>query len=625
MTKSKIILFILLLFVAAGCKKDPPPQLELSLKEVIISNLGGTEKIVVQSNGKWSATISASWCTISPTSGSGDGEITITANNNFTNEDRGVTLYVTSKGLKKSARLTQNYSRLDTDKSELSFGKEKSDKTVYITSNTKWSIEVPQGVNWISASPASGENSMDVKIAVEANQGMARGESITIKYGNTSKQLSIAQERSTNSAPTKPSLVSPADNITNANRLPILRWKSSSDPDNDIVIYTVEYSKNSSVFSNSIQLSDSVYYPPAFLEENQKYYWRVKARDNFGGETISEVRSFTTGTKKSYLDGEYRVAFENTKGAKPSELLFIGDGYLPEDHEEGALFDKDINDGIEHFFSVEPYKSYRDYFKVYKLAGYSRESGVTQTDKSITKNTKYKVMFKGGSSMESASDIVFSMAKTIPGVDDYKLRDMLIVLVVNQNRYAGTCWTWTDGRSIAIAPVSKSVSAGTNFRNLIMHEAGGHGFGRLADEYISSSNAGKTITDEEKQKLRDRETRGHSANVSLTGDSTQVKWKHFILKPGYSRVGTFQGAYYFPLGVWKPEISSCMVFNEPYYNAPSREAIVKRIFTTAGVEYTLEAFVAKDIEKAPSQSVMVQTKSMNPLTFIPLAPPVYVK
>ena len=75
--------------------------------------------------------------------------------------------------------------------------------------------------------------------------------------------------------------------------------------------------------------------------------------------------------------------------------------------------------------------------------------------------------------------------------------------------------------------------------------------------------------------------------------------------PGYDKVNAFEGAYYYNYGAWRPEVSSCMIYNEKYYNAPSREAIVKWIYKTAGLQYTFEDFMEKDIERAPSQSAVV--------------------
>ncbi len=616
---------LLALIILLGCQKEPPPSLELSIKEVILDNVDGKGVIEVKSNGKWTVELSGGWFTATPMSGTGDGEIQISAPNNFGTDDKRVTLYVTCKDIQRSARLNQNYSRLEFPKAQFSFPKEASSEVFYLTTNTKWQIEIPSGVNWVNASPLSGDKDTEVRLTISANISGVRSAEILFKYANTTKVITLSQERAVNSAPLASALKSPVNNLSNANRLPTFRWSASKDPDGDPVKYSIEYSKDQNNWSSSALSNDTVFNLNSYLDQNQLYYWRVKSADIDGAFTYSQTYSFITGTKRSYFDGEYKVAQVNTKGVNPSEILFIGDGYISEDYEEGGLFDKDIDEGIEHFFSIEPYKSYREYFKVYKQAGYSRDRGVTQTDKSITKSTKFGVVFKGGSSMESNSSAVFAHVKRIEGVDDIKLRDILINLIVNENRYAGTCWTWSDGKTIAITPVNRSTNINSHYGSILLHEGGGHGYGRLADEYVSSANSGKSISDDDKKKLQERFTKGYAANVDLTGDSTQVRWKHFILKDGYKGVGTFQGGYYYTFGVWRPEASSCMISNMRYYNAPSREAIVKRIMTTAGIEFSLETFVEKDIAKSPSNAALLQTKSYNPLTFIPLAPPVMVK
>ena len=345
------------------------------------------------------------------------------------------------------------------------------------------------------------------------------------------------------------------------------------------------------------------------------------------------------------------MVFNNTTGANPNEIIFLGDGYTVEDYVDGGKFDQDVTTGVNAFFNVEPYKSYKNYFKIYKVAAYSQDSGVTQTDKSIVKKTVFNTVFKGGSSLDSDEDKVFEYAQKVPGMEDNnlsysgiqgKLQNTLVILMVNQDRYAGTNWSWSDGKAIAICPVSTSTKPGVNFKNVINHEAGGHGFGRLADEYINSDNSGKTIPEDKKTDFKAWVTYGFYPNVELTNDQLLMKWKYFIGKLGYEAVGAYEGAIYYSLGAWKPETSSCMIFNEPYYNAPSRENMVKRILRTAagtrvidyinGVytpipndPYNFDAFVAKDIQKTPSGAAALQTKSVNPFTFIPLAPPVMIR
>ena len=99
---------------------------------------------------------------------------------------------------------------------------------------------------------------------------------------------------------------------------------------------------------------------------------------------------------------------------------------------------------------------------------------------------------------------------------------------------------------------------------------------------------------------------GFYDNISLTGDMHSVPWSHMIYDPQYSStVDVYEGAFFHTRGVFRSEPTSCMHNNIPYYNAISREAMVKRIKKYAGEEYSFEDFKANDKEALPS----VVTKS----------------
>lgn len=621
-----IPIFLISLSLLFSCEKEPPAQLELSSTTVLLSNSGAEATIEITANGNWTASVASTWCTISPSSGKGNGTVRIVANDNIGDEERSVTLNIVSRELKKYVKIVQDVSSLELDRNLFNLPKGGASATLAVTSNTSWEVFIPANAGWISANPIKGEGNANVVFTITGNQDVERDAVVEVKYGNRSKNLTIVQERGINREPLAPVLKSPAADATDITRLPAFRWSSAKDPDGDEVSYIFEYGKEPGTWISTVPTEDSIYYLPAYLDPGQKYYWRVTAVDKFDGASSTVAQSsFTTGTATSYFDGEYKVYQTHTKGSNPSVLVFMGDGYQAEDHVEGGLLDNHLDEGIEAFFSVEPYKSYREYFTVYKVGAYSRDSGVKQTDKNILKRSAFNSDFLGGSSMSTNTDLVFQYARVIPGIDEEALKNTLMVLVVNENRYAGTCWMWSDGKAVAIAPVSRSTSSGTHFSNIVNHEAGGHGFGRLADEYINSANTGKTLPEADKTSFLNFVNAGFYANVDVTGDQTSVKWKHFIGLPGYSRVGVYEGAIYYTFGAWRSETSSCMIHNEKYYNAPSREAIVKRILKTAGEPYSLNEFVTKDIEKSPSVQAAIQTKSVNPFTFVPLAPPVLVK
>ncbi|MDD2419160.1 MAG: M64 family metallopeptidase [Bacteroidales bacterium] len=621
--KASIILIISIVALFS-CEKEVPTVLDLSTTNLLLPNINAEATVEITANGNWTASVASTWCTVSPTSGNGNGILKIIATDNVGDKERSVTVSINSKEITKYAKITQDVPSLELDNIQFNFSKEASSASLTISSNTAWEIAIPSNIGWIAATPDKGEGNANVSFSISNNIDAERSADIEILYSNKSKIVTIVQERGKNGIPSSPVLKAPLADAVNISRLPAFRWSTSNDPDGDHVSYIFEYGINPDSWDVSIPVDDTVYYMPAYLESNTKYFWQVTAVDEFEGKssTISQ-NSFTTGISTSYFNGEYRLYQENTKGQKPSVIIFMGDGYQAEDHVDGGRYDNHLDEGIEAFFSVEPYKSYREYFTVYKVGAYSRDSGVKQTDKNLMKHSVFETDFLGGSSLSTNTDKVFDYARVVPGIDDEALKNTLIVLVVNENRYAGTCWMWSDGKAIAIVPVSRSGQDEQAYPNIVNHEAGGHGYGRLADEYISSQNIGKTLPESDVTSFQSWVRNGFYPNVDLTGNLNEVKWKYFLGEPGYSRVGTYEGAYYYAYGAWRPETSSCMVHNEQYYNAPSREAMVKRILKTAGETFSFEIFLEKDVQKSPDAKMA--TKSFNPLTFIPLAPPVMVR
>ncbi len=626
-----ILSSLLISLFIISCQKDIPPTLSLSVSQADIANYDGKVEIAVTSNTNWTATISDIWCTISPKSGNGNGVITVTATNNFSSESRAASLLVVCQELKKTTVINQSFSQLSVDSENLIFVKEAGTKNITITSNTKWQLDMSSTASWLTANITSGEGNGGVALTASANTaGPSRTTTIIIKYGSAQKVINISQNKSQNSAPSAPATLTPADMAANTGTIPRFTWSASIDPDNDPVTYTLSYSKDN-INWTELTTTATLLYLKSHLSENTLYKWKVKATDSEGAYASSAVATFTTGLKSGYADGEYRIHMNSTAGLneKAAEILFLGDGYTAADYQEGGLFEQHITEGINHFFNIEPYKSYKNYFRVYKQAAYSTDSGVTQVDKNITKNTAFSSSFNGGSSISANNDEVFRYAKMIPGVDDARLKKMLVVLVINQDRYAGTTFMWNDGTAVALCPVSRSASEGSKYMNVIWHEAGGHGFGGLGDEYISFTN--KTLPAENKTEALNWSSYGFFANIEVSSsDPATIKWKHFFNRQGYDeklggRVGIYEGAYYYSFGAWRPEVSSCMIHNEQYYNAPSREAMVRKILVNSGYTYDFDEFIRLDVQKIPANAAILYTKSVNPLLFVPLAPPVFIR
>jgi hypothetical protein len=284
-----------------------------------------------------------------------------------------------------------------------------------------------------------------------------------------------------------------------------------------------------------------------------------------------------------YSEDEPVTLQTHTQG-KGINLLFIGDGFSAKDISEGTYL-KDMKMEIENFFSIEPYKTYRNYFNVYTLIAMSPESGID-----IGKTSKFGATFTSGSLKGNDSDI-FAYALKVPAITTSNLNKSLIVVVPNTQEYGGVTSLYADGSAISYCPMS-IYDYPLNTRGVLQHEACGHGFGKLGDEQVYYN---EFINEVSAKRIQYCKSFGWYDNLSLTGKSNEVTWSHLIYNSHYSDiVDVFEGGYNYAHGIYRSEQNSCMNNDVPYFNTISREAIVKRIMEYAGETFTFEKFVAND-------------------------------
>lgn len=296
-----------------------------------------------------------------------------------------------------------------------------------------------------------------------------------------------------------------------------------------------------------------------------------------------------------YGEDEWITLQKATKGNNGGiNIVLLGDGFNAKDIASGKYL-KDIKQEVEYFFGIEPYKTYRDYFNVYTAIPLSTESGVGTVN--TIRYNRFYTTFTGGVGLKADYDEVFDYALGAPTVNKGNLNQTLIIMVPNSTDYGGICQMWEDGSAIAFCPQS-TYGYPLDTRGVIQHEAGGHGFGKLGDEYIYHNafidfcdctccghvfefNAAKSL--------------GWFDNLELTGKMHSVGWSHLIFDDRYSDiVDIYEGGYMHNRGVFRSEPNSCMNNDIPYYSTISRESIVKRIKAYAGETFSFEDFVKND-------------------------------
>ena len=276
-------------------------------------------------------------------------------------------------------------------------------------------------------------------------------------------------------------------------------------------------------------------------------------------------------------------------------LVFLGDGFDAKDISEGEYMAA-MQEQVENFFGIEPYKTYRDYFNVYTAIAVSPETGIGTVN--TIRYAKFETTYTGGVGLRCDYDAVFQYVLDMKTtVTKANLNQSLIIMVPNSTDYGGICQMWDDGSAIAFCPMS-TYGYPLDTRGVIQHEAGGHGFGKLGDEYIYHTEfidfCGCTCCGHVYE-FELAKSKGWYDNLSLTGKTNEVPWSHLIYDEKYSDfVDIFEGGYMHNRGVFRSEQNSCMNNDIPYYSTISRESIVRRIKAYAGEEYSFEDFKAND-------------------------------
>ena len=330
------------------------------------------------------------------------------------------------------------------------------------------------------------------------------------------------------------------------------------------------------------------------------------------------------------------------KGNRKNVIAVCADGF-----KWGELFrfEKLAKDAVDYLFSVEPYKSYKDYFTVYIFRSCSNESGagVTDGDHNVIKPVDNCFGSRWGSSsysdMEADPDKIrrylqANCPEIVSGELNYK--EVPTVLIINDDRYGGICHVYSNGWCYAQVPYTYSGgpiqwsfpkyqavnirddSEGCrettdeerdemgrhvgDWRNVFLHEFGGHGYGRLADEYWSSTT----------KYTEPGYVNGHFYSVpyalNVSGFYNDVPWQEDLLdhldewrarNSDYDRISVLHGGQTSLYYRWRSEMVSCMIDNRPYYSAWQRILLVRHILEKAGVVFSMEEFIAKDVTTDP--------------------------
>lgn len=243
-------------------------------------------------------------------------------------------------------------------------------------------------------------------------------------------------------------------------------------------------------------------------------------------------------------------------------LVILGDGYTAE---EMANFDAAVERHLNVMWSIEPYRSYKNYINVYAVQIASNESGTSCEDgpNGTRVDTALNMQFWSGCRTNGVERLLVmnntaarTYAQLVPEYDQ-------ILALSNSSLYGGA------GGSYATASANSAMSA------LISPHELGHSFGRLQDEYDYYSR-GVTTGD-----YRGGEpTSVHHTIMSVEQMAeSQSKWWRWLgeFSEAGGVIGAFEGGLYYSTGVFRPSLHSQMKSLGFYMDQVSREVVAANI------------------------------------------------
>ncbi|WP_350277668.1 M64 family metallopeptidase [Kribbella sp. HUAS MG21] len=253
-------------------------------------------------------------------------------------------------------------------------------------------------------------------------------------------------------------------------------------------------------------------------------------------------------------------------------LVVMGDGYTAA---ELPKFREQLDKHLNVLWSIEPFKSYRNYINVYAVEIASPESGL-DCDPDLTaprRDTPLQMGFWGGCNPGSVQRLLTvsqaaatQYADLVPGTTSANRQ---ILAIGNSDTYGGA------GGAYATASGGNALSA------LITPHELGHSLGGLQDEYdyYARGDRGAPYQGPEPSSIH------HSLLTEQQMLAQQKKWFRWLGEPSESggTIGRYEGGMYAGSGVWRPSAHSMMKTLGYYFDQVSRERMTQRISAKANL------------------------------------------
>ena len=477
---------------------------------------------------------------------------------------------------------------------------------IKFTASSSW--KASSAAKWLTISPKSGDaGSQVITVATTATNrtGSSRVSNVTIESGGTQKTISVKQ-RGEYAIFDRDELNVPSEGGTYR-----VDFRTNLEDDQLHIYASVsleDWLKDTESDARTRAEYKGYLYPMRLLP-NESTNARDGALffamlDNAGTPILLDTLFiYQEGRDLGYMSSDYSedgkvVLLNKATEGKGIPIVLMGDGFVDQEIAD-STYSKVMNQAMDNLFSEEPIKSLRDYFNVYQVTAVSPRNHF----EGISSTAFGTVPDRQTMGIEVDAGAVMKYVKKVEGIDSL---NTLAVVILNTNINRGVTYMMGSNKqeynyAIALCPVIDSLKSEI-FRQVLTHEAVGHGFAKLADEYVRSTEG--SATDEDIKRLKElHEKWAWFMNVDSERDSAKVIWTKFIYDPEFAneQISTYEGGYTFYKGVYRPTQESMMRSNNAPFNAPSRQAIYNKVMKLGlGKTPSYEEFVAFDQQHKPS-------------------------
>ena len=503
--------------------------------------------------------------------------------------------------------LEGNY--LSLSRNEIKIRSNEAEEAIIVSSNIEWYVSesMPE---WISVRIARSGTSGCIYLSVQENDGKGmRDGYITLNYGSNYTTIRIIQEDRKIlyfDSPKIQNVLSDKETIT---------IQVVSNVGYCIRIDTDWIKSKNSTFANQYIHNQFISFDIDANTGSSERIGDIIIYNEFYNisDTLYVVQPGSNLQVDESLDGTWCMLQEAERGNV--NIVIMGDGFVKESLKEGGEYNEKMKLAMECFFSLEPYATFRNYFNVYQVFVESKEAGVGNRYGKIVNNrlgSKYGDGTEISCNLELCLDYVANI-ESLPAE-----KPVMVIVVLNDTKYAGTTYMYASGDAVALCPMS-NMDAPNDFEGLVHHEAGGHGFGFLTDEYVYYKNR---IPEKEVKDMQEWQSNGYMMNLCFSDVPEESPWNDILETGLYPEAGLYEGGSLYQYGVWRSEDNSCMNNNVPYYNVQSRRIIINRIMQLSDISYTFEEFLDDDPYLAGRKGYIDANCNLSS-PFFPLAPPVY--